>query len=207
MSAGAAGCGGGRAGGGQLPGDRWARLRRPFSERDLPVLGLQDGDVPDGYHAFKVADDLALCLDPFTSPGGRDRPELSSSGLRACRSVEYRLALAGGGGRAVVSTSFLFEDAAGASRALAVLREARSGVLESTHVGVSDVAADGLGDEPVMGLSAPVAVRPLGLTLTEYLWRVRNAVRVLSEYDHGDVGGRTTFDTANRVDERLRSSK
>lgn len=184
---------------------------RRFTRRNLRQVGAQPSDLPPGYTAQpglpRQATSVHHCLEAATRHRADLANQLRTLGMRGCYDAAY-VKTVGTAANRPGSTAYLFEDAAGASKALPLLRTALvegyrgAGGLQSAH----DVPVSGLGDESLPGRRFVTVGGGEAFTLTLYVWRIGNVVASFAATDTlRDMNDQAILDIAKRIDSRARA--
>ncbi len=181
-----------------------AAAGRTFTTADLSKFGVQSADLPPGYRQGTSGE-----LPPDECLEGAPPsllPQLQSFGFERCYASNFSKK-SGDFTNDFGSGAMLFRDAAGASRALPVLRDVLSESFRATgeaDAGSSrDVAASGLGDETPPGVSFNAELFGRDFDVVLYVWRKGNVIAFIGGSDVlNDMNAQSMLGIAEKIDSR-----
>jgi hypothetical protein len=173
-------------------------------------FSLQLSDLPSGYTTLdgypKTSSSAQDCLAANTPQAMAAASQIQTAGLQSCYSTVYSKEVGENTNRPG-SQSYLFTDAAAASRALPLVKSAILASFRATGTARGQTPSDispvpGLGEESVPGVSATVIP---GKFLRFYFWRTGNVVVLIAGSDVLDDTTQSALtDIAKKIDTRGR---
>lgn len=177
---------------------------RTYTAADLSKFSAQPADLPSGYRQGRSGE-----LPPdecFEGAPPSLLAQLQSSGFERCYASNFTKK-SGDFTNDVGSGGLMFRDAAGASRALPVLRDMLGESFRATgeaDAGSSrDLPASGLGDETPPGVSFNADLFGREFDVVLYVWRKGNVIAFLGGSDIlDDMNAQSMLGIAERIDSR-----